>query len=1122
MTDANYTPEFDPADVDGDYGSTGGDITVPTFHDIKPFRFWCQKALPLVYDDSLSYYEVLCKVVNYLNNMMTDLTTGTGAITQFANQFVINQQFLNDMAEQLGQNTEELEDYINDRMGDFTDAYNELQDYVNEYFNNLDVQDEIDAKLDEMAEGGQFNVLFDPVIQAWMEDETEYINTSITNQNGTLAQQNGRISVLEGRMDTFASLPSGSTSGNAELLDIRTNFLGETFGSAGDAVRTSDFLASGFSSQPFVEEVLTIDVSSFGFFDVSAYKGGKYAIILNSFIDSLTETGQLYINSSPSTDGATRLYDDNDETSGHEHVSDYINDYIETITETYTDGYRILVTFSIPSDATFNYIGLKYYKNITGAIEPNYIGYATNWISIPVDPTLSHAGESADAKATGDALSELNERLTNEISDVMGELGETTNNGSTPAEKTVTWQNGYVNTSGVVTTSTVSGYALVPLSKGETVIIGTNNPYISIISSTTADSVEIGDTVTMIQSTGAGEVFKTFRYTATEDIKLVLCVRLSEYKLNFYAPSSAMVNMQNSFNADIAKLSTDIGTVVCPNIMGGDVHVYYPVNIPAGSKFTVSTSDGSVYPGNQLFVELYDSNKNRIDRFLFYTSTRTITTNPSDPDIAYLAWNIIPSMPIMVNYGDTALPYTEYVYPVRELIRENKEKINTVVCPNLMGSDPNVYYPVNIPAGTAFAISTSDGSIFPEEGNLQINLYDATKTRTDYFILRTGTPNRVIVTNSSRADTAYLKWTSVPSVPLMVNYGNTVLPYTEYFEPVVDAIAKIRKRVEIIPASKSIVDALDHRVTVNTWPAKNTLTMLWVTDIHSEVTRTKRMVDILNSWSNTFDIAINTGDTVYDNLDDGITWYDNIVNDSSIPILNTVGNHDAWLALDTVPPTLADQIDVYNAIIAPVAQKTEIVQPTDAATNGLCYYYKDINGIRLIVLDCMYWNNDELTWFTNALADAKTAGKPVIACVHCPFNSSYRTLVDTIWNKGIPNTSALTTPIDAANAVNSFIESGGKFICWLQGHSHADRIAKLTGYGNQLCLQVTSFTNRETLVYKNPIETEYNYDALTAISVDLNDKLLKIYRIGANVNNIGQKYNCFVYNFDTQEMITDW
>lgn len=34
------------------------------------FRIWCQKILPLVYDESLSYYEVLCKVVDYLNRVI--------------------------------------------------------------------------------------------------------------------------------------------------------------------------------------------------------------------------------------------------------------------------------------------------------------------------------------------------------------------------------------------------------------------------------------------------------------------------------------------------------------------------------------------------------------------------------------------------------------------------------------------------------------------------------------------------------------------------------------------------------------------------------------------------------------------------------------------------------------------------------------------------------------------------------------------------------------------------------------------------------------------------------------------------------------------------------------------
>lgn len=37
---------------------------------LHTFRFWCQKVIPLVYDNSLSYYEVLCKVVDYLNRVI--------------------------------------------------------------------------------------------------------------------------------------------------------------------------------------------------------------------------------------------------------------------------------------------------------------------------------------------------------------------------------------------------------------------------------------------------------------------------------------------------------------------------------------------------------------------------------------------------------------------------------------------------------------------------------------------------------------------------------------------------------------------------------------------------------------------------------------------------------------------------------------------------------------------------------------------------------------------------------------------------------------------------------------------------------------------------------------------
>lgn len=37
---------------------------------IRKLHFYCQKVLPLVYDESLSYYEVLCKVKHKLNELI--------------------------------------------------------------------------------------------------------------------------------------------------------------------------------------------------------------------------------------------------------------------------------------------------------------------------------------------------------------------------------------------------------------------------------------------------------------------------------------------------------------------------------------------------------------------------------------------------------------------------------------------------------------------------------------------------------------------------------------------------------------------------------------------------------------------------------------------------------------------------------------------------------------------------------------------------------------------------------------------------------------------------------------------------------------------------------------------
>lgn len=125
----------------------------------QPFRFWCQKVLPLVYDDSLSYYELLCKVVDYLNTTMKNVNT-------------------------LGQDVDNI-----------NKAYNQLQDYVNNYFSTLDVQKEINNKLDEMSKDGTLQT----IIEAYLEVNTPIIFNNMNELLSSPLLKNGLNALLLGK-----------------------------------------------------------------------------------------------------------------------------------------------------------------------------------------------------------------------------------------------------------------------------------------------------------------------------------------------------------------------------------------------------------------------------------------------------------------------------------------------------------------------------------------------------------------------------------------------------------------------------------------------------------------------------------------------------------------------------------------------------------------------------------------------------------------------------------------------------------------------------------------------------------------------------------------------------------
>ena len=165
---ANYTPTQTP------------------ISDLRPFRMWCQKVLPAIYDESLSYYEVLCKVVKYLNDTVSNV------------------------------------EILDTNVSRLYDAYILLQDFVNSYFDQ-NFPELVSAKLDEMAEDGTLTALISVYIDPMFASKSAEIDSAIEEQNRTIdeaiEEQNDTIDDLEARMSAFIANHSGLT-GETILADL--------------------------------------------------------------------------------------------------------------------------------------------------------------------------------------------------------------------------------------------------------------------------------------------------------------------------------------------------------------------------------------------------------------------------------------------------------------------------------------------------------------------------------------------------------------------------------------------------------------------------------------------------------------------------------------------------------------------------------------------------------------------------------------------------------------------------------------------------------------------------------------------------------------------------------------
>ena len=120
----------------------------------------------------------------------------------------------------LGEEINKIVNSVNmtgEQVESLTNAFNELKTYVDNYFENLDVQDEINNKLDEMAESGDLAEIISQYLESQaiigfntnsnLKDATNLANGSFARTYGKLTYNDGKGAFYKIRTRTNADVP---------------------------------------------------------------------------------------------------------------------------------------------------------------------------------------------------------------------------------------------------------------------------------------------------------------------------------------------------------------------------------------------------------------------------------------------------------------------------------------------------------------------------------------------------------------------------------------------------------------------------------------------------------------------------------------------------------------------------------------------------------------------------------------------------------------------------------------------------------------------------------------------------------------------------------------------------
>ena len=203
---------------DNNFKPANFDPILQKYDGIPYLRFWCQKVLPAVYDQSLSYYEVLCKLAAFLNKMVEELEKMQDNIDALHKAYKDLQDWVNaeiarfeahmeqhfdDLTQELWNRFEEYKNNTNTTLQQwFNDYATNTTNNLNKKFN--DFVTNANTRIDQMfntytsSTNNEFNT--------WKNDFTNQYNQWKNEVDGQIRNINSNISSLTTRVATLENM----------------------------------------------------------------------------------------------------------------------------------------------------------------------------------------------------------------------------------------------------------------------------------------------------------------------------------------------------------------------------------------------------------------------------------------------------------------------------------------------------------------------------------------------------------------------------------------------------------------------------------------------------------------------------------------------------------------------------------------------------------------------------------------------------------------------------------------------------------------------------------------------------------------------------------------------------